>query len=234
MLVGAGGHFCPVAKQLNSEAARTALVVAQEAEFPVPERDVSEWAPEPERPELYYCRDLKGYGWCFRKGAYLNVGLGRMDTQSLPKACARFVEFLQARRRVPRAAAWRWRGHAYLVCSPPHRRIADEGVLLVGDAAGLAYSQSGEGIRPAVESGLLAASAILASDRLAAGSAAASYIEQLRARFGFRTAAPPWRFMPDLSAALGPLLLGSSWFVRNVVLDRWFLHARDAALSSSV
>ena len=37
----------------------------------------------------------------------------------------------------------------------------DEGVLLIGDAAGMAYSPSGEGIRPAVESGLLAADVIL-------------------------------------------------------------------------
>jgi flavin-dependent dehydrogenase len=29
-------------------------------------------------------------------------------------------------------------------------------VLLIGDAAGLAYPESGEGIRPAVESGLIA------------------------------------------------------------------------------
>ena len=31
----------------------------------------------------------------------------------------------------------------------------------VGDAAGLAYPQSGEGIRPAVESGLMAATVVL-------------------------------------------------------------------------
>lgn len=37
-------------------------------------------------------------------------------------------------------------------------------MLLVGAAAGFAYSQSGEGIRPAVESGLMAALAILAAD----------------------------------------------------------------------
>jgi flavin-dependent dehydrogenase len=36
-------------------------------------------------------------------------------------------------------------------------------VVLIGDAAGLAYAQSGEGIRPAIESGLLAAGAIVAA-----------------------------------------------------------------------
>ena len=37
-------------------------------------------------------------------------------------------------------------------------------MLLVGDAAGLAYPQSGEGIRPAIESGLLAAATIVEAD----------------------------------------------------------------------
>ena len=43
----------------------------------------------------------------------------------------------------------------------PRRRIVDVGVLLAGDAAGVADPQSGEGIRQAVESGLLAAPTIV-------------------------------------------------------------------------
>jgi len=35
--------------------------------------------------------------------------------------------------------------------------------MLIGDAAGLAYPQSGEGIRTAVESGVLAAETILSA-----------------------------------------------------------------------
>jgi flavin-dependent dehydrogenase len=37
-------------------------------------------------------------------------------------------------------------------------------MMLIGDSAGLSYPQSGEGIRPAVESGLLAADTIIAAD----------------------------------------------------------------------
>ena len=44
------------------------------------------------------------------------------------------------------------------------RNILDDGVLLIGDAAGLAYPESGEGIRPAIESGLIAAHAILSAE----------------------------------------------------------------------
>ena len=44
-----------------------------------------------------------------------------------------------------------------------HRNAVGDGILLAEDSAGLAYSQSGEGIRPAVESGLLAADMIFAA-----------------------------------------------------------------------
>ncbi len=55
-------------------------------------------------------------------------------------------------------------GHAYLLFRESKRTLLNDGILLVGDAAGLAYSQSGEGILPAIESGLLAAEAIVAAD----------------------------------------------------------------------
>jgi 2-polyprenyl-6-methoxyphenol hydroxylase-like FAD-dependent oxidoreductase len=44
------------------------------------------------------------------------------------------------------------------------RKQIDDGMLLIGDAAGLAYPQSGEGIRPAVESALMAAATIMEAD----------------------------------------------------------------------
>jgi len=39
--------------------------------------------------------------------------------------------------------------------------MIDDGVMLIGDAAGVADPQSGEGIRQAIESGLLAAATIV-------------------------------------------------------------------------
>ena len=32
--------------------------------------------------------------------------------------------------------------------------------------------------------------------------------------------------------AVGRRLLGARWFVRDVVIDRWFLHANEPALTS--
>jgi len=50
---------------------------------------------------------------------------------------------------------------AYLLLYPHARReLVRDGAMLVGDAAGLAYPQSGEGIRPAIESALIAAAVI--------------------------------------------------------------------------
>lgn len=232
MLVGAGGHFCPVARWLNPTIKGAPLVVAQEVEFPIEPRNHS-WTFTPEMPELYFCRDLKGYGWCFRKQQHLNVGLGRLDRRSLPKASTEFVRFLEARHKVPRGVSWRWRGHAYILSGGPRRRVVEAGVTLVGDAAGLAYPESGEGIRPAVESGLLAASAIIEAEGRYTRERLHPYETRLLERFGDGSARwiPGRRAIAGLSAMLFPWLLDMRWFVRNLLLDRWFLHAHEPDLA---
>jgi geranylgeranyl reductase family protein len=163
MLVGAGGHFCPVARRLGARGSGDVLVAAQEVEFPMDAAQRGECPVDPEIPELYFCEDLKGYGWIFRKGEVLNVGFGRADAAGFPEKARAFAAYLAARGRVPAGLPGRWLGHAYLLYDARRPRLVDDGVLLVGDAAGLAYAQSGEGIRPAVESGLLAAGAIAAA-----------------------------------------------------------------------
>jgi flavin-dependent dehydrogenase len=236
LLIGAGGHFCPVARHVNgSTGARSGapVVVAQEAEFPV-SADVA-GGVNGESPELYFCRDFKGYGWCFRKGEYLNVGLGRLDRHSLPRATADFVEFLTAAGKLPRGVTPRWRGHAYAVYETPHRRVADAGVVLIGDAAALAYAQSGEGIRPAIESGLMAAAAIVEARGRYSRERLEPYAAALQARFGDGSLSRVSRVLSqmvpeDVGAALGRRLLAAPAFVRHVVLDRWFLHRHQPAL----
>jgi menaquinone-9 beta-reductase len=234
VLIGAGGHFCPVAERLNPVFDRSALVAAQEAEFPLDDEAAEAWRVSAETPELYFCRDMKGYGWCFRKGEYLNVGLGRLDGGSLTSARAGFMAFLSTRHHVPAAPPIRWRGHAYLVAQPPRRTVIGPGVLLVGDAAGLAYPESGEGIRPAVESGLLAAAAIIGAGGRYTRERLEPYEASLRARFGHPGPRLLSRGMPAaLTEPLLPRLLGTPWFVRHLILDRWFLHADRPALAAS-
>ena len=94
----------------------------------------------------------------------MNIGIGRLGSDPVPKAYADFVDFLREREaRCPPAGTWRPRGHAYLLYESSARRVVDDGVLLVGDAAGLAVPQSGEGIRPAIESGVMAAETLIAA-----------------------------------------------------------------------
>jgi flavin-dependent dehydrogenase len=112
--------------------------------------------------------------------------------------------------------------------------VAGDGVLLIGDAAGLAYSQSGEGIRPAIESGILAAKAILAAGGANSPVLYETYRSLLAQRFG--RVQQEWAFnigrlLPSqLVSPLARILLASKWFSRRVVLDRWFLHCEEPTL----
>jgi flavin-dependent dehydrogenase len=244
MLVGAGGHFCPVARLLNADVpaspsgrqqsgqptASQPVVVAQEAEFPI-DADATSFAIESETPELYFSPDLNGYGWCFRKQNYLNVGLGLLDRHACSAATKGFVAYLQARGRVPANTSWRWHGHAYLLAEPRARKVLDDSVLLIGDAAGLAYPQSGEGIRPAIESGMMAAAAIANAGGSYSHDHLASYEQQLADRFGSSTR-PRRSILPAAAAsAIAVGLMRVPSFVRHIVLDRWFLRSSEPALN---
>jgi flavin-dependent dehydrogenase len=234
MLVGAGGHFCPVARWLNGPFTATSgpLVVAQEAEFPVDSAASATLTSIAGWPELYFSRDLKGYGWCFRKQGYLNVGLGRLDRHALPEAVSEFAAFLEAKARIPSRIQPAWRGHSYALYHQAHRRSCVDGVLLVGDAAGLAYPESGEGIRPGIESGLLAAQTIVE----AGGRYTTELLEPYERRLGDRLASPSFlnALFPvvpaGIRAPLGRALLRVPNFVRRVVLDQWFLHSGEEPL----
>ena len=219
VLVGAGGHRCPVARYLNPATEEAPVVAAREIEFPIQAEDASRCRVEEDRPELYFCADLRGYGWCFRKGDHLNIGLGRLDKRHLPDHLAAFLEFLRQSERIESIPDDGWRGHAYRVRRGRPRRAGERGILLVGDAAGLAASASGEGILAALVSGRMAAETILAS-------AWSDYDLRLERRFGPSTAGGelPGR----LSAALASVLLAFPGLVRHVILDRWFLHRSRA------
>lgn len=233
IVVGAGGHFCPVARMLNAGERSGPVVAAQETEFPI-DAGTASLAVDCETPELYFSADLNGYGWCFRKQNYLNVGLGLLDGHACSAATRNFVSYLQTRGRVPASSSWRWRGHAYLLAEPRARRVLDDGVMLIGDAAGLAYSQSGEGIRPAIESGLMAAAAILAAGGNYSRDRLASYEQQLHARFGLSDRSHTSVLPASLMSALAIGLMRVPAFVRHVVLDRWFLRAAEPALGRSI
>jgi menaquinone-9 beta-reductase len=218
IVVGAGGHFCPVARYMRSGADPSPPVVAQEAEFRL-EGDRRHLTPY--TPELFFCRDLQGYGWCVRKGDYLNVGIGRRDSGDFRRHVREFMRFLEHRGTLTPRRPLEWRGHAYLASGSGPRPLIGPGLLLVGDAAGLACPESGEGIRPAIESGRLAAEVLIASNGCSTVADLQPYASAV-----CRLHPPVTRNPAAVRAAVatvGRALLGSRAFTRYVVLDRWFL-----------
>jgi flavin-dependent dehydrogenase len=227
LIVGAGGHFCPVARFLGAKTSEEAPVTAQEVEFKMSAEQLSSCSISRNLPELFFCEDMLGYGWCFRKGDFLNIGLGRLDQRSLPVHVAAFVRFLKDTGKVAFDLPLSMRGHAYLIQRETKRKLVEDGILLIGDAAGLAYSQSGEGILPAVESGLLAAKVILDAGGQYTRDRLSSYRDLLATRFD--KSQSDWatrigRSLPPRGMkSLARMLLRTRWFSRHVVLDRWFL-----------
>ena len=235
VLVGAGGHFCPVARALQApddhQREQAGVVLAQEIEIPISD-DMA--ARVPSRPEFHFSRDLGGYGWIFRKGRYLNVGFGHIadgdasgvgpsGPQTFKQMAAAYQQWLSSRADLPREALERWKGHAYLL-APRGRRAVGDGVLLAGDAAGLAFPASGEGIRTAVESGTMAAQAIIAARGDYSSARLAPYAASLARTFGHRRADVLSAIVPEaVRQAIAPLLMRSAWFTRHVLIDRWFL-----------
>ena len=234
LVVGAGGHFCPVARSLGAQLGQSEQVVAaQEIEFPLTEAQAAVCAAQPEVPELYFCEDLKGYGWVFRKGGYLNVGLGREDNHRLSEHVQAFAQWLKAQGRVPEDMPERFQGHAYLLYNHAPRPFVADAALLIGDAAGLAYPQSGEGIRPAVESAIFAAETIVAAGGDYSPAKLAPYRQKMLGRFGARQTRSLTDHLPEgLKRFIGARLMGSQWFTRHVVIDDWFLHAKQPALQA--
>ena len=235
LIVGAGGHFCPVARHFGAELGSTECVVAaQEVEFEMTPRQRAACRIVGKIPELFFLEDLSGYAWCFRKGDVLNVGLGRQDNRNLSQYVDDFVALVKAQDKIPGDMPMRFRGHAYLLHGESERQLVENGALLIGDAAGLAYPQSGEGICPAVESGLLAARAIVDARGDYSPERLSAYRKGLAKRLGPREKKEKSRFSDLLTAPLTrnviDKLMGVPWFARHVLIDRWFLHSRQAPL----
>jgi menaquinone-9 beta-reductase len=161
-LVGAGGTHCPVYKNLfqsSNPREKGFLIVAQEAEFSYPITD--------QRCRLWFLENkLPGYAWYVPKAnGYVNVGLGGMAEQlktngdSLKKHWEHLLQKLDSMGLI-QGHNINPSGHYYYLRQRPSE-VRRDNAFIVGDAASLATLDMGEGIRPAVQSGLLAAEAIL-------------------------------------------------------------------------
>ncbi len=231
LVIGAGGHFCPVSRFLRGNRLRSdPAVIAQEVEFEMDASQQRECQVSGDTPELYFCEDLKGYGWCVRKGDFLNIGLGREDNKNIAEQVRSFAGYLREKKRIPANAPTNFRGHAYMLYRGTSQTLIDDGVMLIGDAAGLAYSKSGEGIRPAVESALMAANVILSVAGDYQRGRLLRYPSLLASRFGKEGSAPS--ILPQsVRCFLSRRLMENRWFSQHVLLNRWFLNVYRPALS---
>jgi len=160
-LVGAGGTNCPVYRTFfkgSNPRAKDRLIVTLEAEFPYAYRDGN--------CHLWFLQNrLPGYSWYVPKGTgYVNIGIGgfaerlKANTDTIQRHWGLFLKELERLSLVKNYQA-RATGHLYYVRDGVDV-VQMDNALLVGDAAGLATRDMGEGIGPAVESGILAADAI--------------------------------------------------------------------------
>ena len=226
MLVGAGGYCCPVARIVDRSGVRSPVVAAAEVEVPI--RGDGGAVPLRERPELFLSPDLSGYGWCIRKNDFLNVGFGCVGGHALRRHASDFLRFLRRAGKVTGDLP-PLRAHAYGLALY-HRSLVADGAVLIGDAAGLARPLSGEGIGPAIESAGLAAQAIAAASGDYASERLRPYADAVGRRFGATAVA---RLLACCvrsrsGAAAMRRAIARPWFVRHVVLDRWFLHRQEA------
>jgi menaquinone-9 beta-reductase len=227
VVIGAGGHRCPVARALGRISEREEVVVAQESET----RLAPEWSARlgalMDAPEIYVEDDLSGYGWVFPKQDFINIGIGCTGGAdgTLPRRREALVASLRASGRLPPDLPIEpFKGHAYVIRRQAPRRLSGERFCLVGDAAGLARDLSGEGIGPAIRSGRLAAAAV--ADLLRRGTRLDGYARRIVDLYG--PGEPGWlarqvRRLPDaVGYLIVRLLLGSNLARRRVVFGSIF------------
>ena len=160
-LVGAGGTNCPVYRRFfedRNPRAREQRIVALEEECPCEfsDRNCYLW---------FFDRGLPGYSWYVPKGSgYLNLGVGakfavlNSREETIRGHWDHFVGRMKELNLVD-GHEFKPKGHSYYLRKNVEQvRIGN--ALVVGDAAGLATKDMGEGIGPAIESGIRAARAI--------------------------------------------------------------------------
>ena len=206
LVIGAGGHHCPVAKALGEVSEREEVVAAQESETRLPPEWVERLGDFMRAPELYVEKDLRGYGWYFPKQDFVNIGIGCTGGSdgSLPRRREALVQALRNSGRLPADMPIApFKGHAYVVRRRAPRRLAGSRFMLVGDSAGLARDLSGEGIGPAIRSGALAATAAVAFVRR--GVPLEGYVREIQMLYG--RGEPGWleRQLDRLPAGLARL-----------------------------
>lgn len=232
LLVGAGGHRCPVARLLGARPGRERAIAALVAEFEMGQAQQANCRLAEGHTALSFIGDSRGYGWLMRKGPILNVGLGSLGGTELRRRLNDFCAHLKRQGDLDGELGAPVRGHAYLPFRQrDRRRIVGDRALLIGDAAGLAYPESGEGILPAVESAIMAAQTVLCASGDYRPRWLEPYATFVDARYSGDKGALGNLGVPARVQQLGArVLLTNPWLTRHLVLGRWFLHREQRPL----
>jgi flavin-dependent dehydrogenase len=226
MVVGAGGHTCPIARTLGNLSGNESVVLTQESETEIGAEILTRIAPNYGFPELFAEPDFNGYAWYFTKGGYLNIGVGCLGKNpSVHERRNALLERLKKSGRLtPDLELTPFKGHAYSIRRAKARNVAGPRFVLVGDAAGLAKDFSGEGIGPAVRSARMASETILAwLDGL---MELERYAQKISETYGHVEEGLMDRIverLPDkMIHAVAKFICGNSWLRRRVVLEGAF------------
>jgi menaquinone-9 beta-reductase len=160
-LIGAAGTRCPVYRNLF----RDLNPRAQELQIVTLEHEIEYDWQDPDC-HLWFCEhDLPGYSWYVPKEhGWLNVGIGaiaarmKSDGLGIKEHWARLAERLSG--GLTRGAHYEPTGYSYYLRGSVEV-VRRDNAFITGDAAGLATRDLGEGIGPAIRSGLRAAAAIV-------------------------------------------------------------------------
>lgn len=157
-LIGADGFFSQVARQsgLRKKWARWECGLAISAQVPI------EYLPNVDENAVKFIfpKVLGGMSWCFPGKEFINIGVGgwRLDANNIIETFKNIISTTTKKSQIyPHIKI---KG-AFLPAGGRTRKIAKDRVLLVGDAAGLVDSFSGEGIFYALQSAKIAAEIIL-------------------------------------------------------------------------
>lgn len=158
-LVGAGGSHCPVyisffkavhPKNKNYEV----CCLEEEIKYDYKDKASRCW---------FYEHNIQGYSWCISKNdGYLNIGVGGLfkgKNVNIKDHWDQLVNKLDSL-NIVKNHEYKPKGYVYQIRDRVDNCRVDN-AFIIGDAAGLATTDLGEGIGPAIESAIRAADAII-------------------------------------------------------------------------
>jgi digeranylgeranylglycerophospholipid reductase len=184
VVVDASGHTGFLARESGLRPSNERSAVGMELELHAPDYDQDEvvfWLGDDVAPG--------GYGWAFPCGdgrVRLGVGVVRPDSDAEPRVLLDALRTELTRLVGPAAGRGALEMHSGLmpVLPPDATTLVDDGMVVIGDAAGQGSTLLGEGIRYAIVAGRAAGRAIVTAGGDYTARGMSSYPREWRRRMG--------------------------------------------------